>query len=166
PGVVIRAAAEHLADLAVMDALDRLHERRLVPVLRAGDNRQLLFLGLLAELEDLADADRVDGAGLLDEAVLALLDRVREVDRAESGGRREEDEVHAAVDDLLIGVPTGEHVVRADFVAVELAQGPLRALDAVGEHVAERGELDVGGGGEAVLGGAGAAAAAADEADL
>jgi hypothetical protein len=103
--------------------------------------------------------------------VLALLDRVREVRGAEVRRRREDHDVDAAVDDLLVGVEAEEALVRlhADAVAL-LGQGLDQPREApvhpVREDVAHRGQVHVAVGREQrVRRRAGPAPAAADEPD-
>ncbi len=153
-------------------ALHALDVAGLVAALGAGDDAEVLLLGLLGGGEHLADAGAVDGDGLLGEDVLAGLDDGFEVLRAEAR-RGGQDHQVAAVDDLLVGVEADEAAVVGDVELllddVVVLESFAAALEAVLEDVAEGVELDVvgGAGGLAdVLGGAGAAAAAADQADL
>ena len=66
----------------------------------------------VARLENAADARCIDGDRLFDKCVLALLDRIRQMLRPEMGRRGQQHHVDTAVDDLLVGVEPGEHVVR------------------------------------------------------
>ena len=67
-----------------MDPLHALDVAGLVAALGAGDDGQVLLLGLLGGGEDLADAGAVDGDRLLGEDVLARLDGRLDVHRAEA----------------------------------------------------------------------------------
>ena len=60
--------------LAVVDPLHALDVAGLVPALGAGDDGQVLLLGLLGGRQHLADAGAVDADRLLGEEVLAGLD--------------------------------------------------------------------------------------------
>ena len=95
--------ADDLADLAVEHLLHRLAARLVVPPAEAVDERQVLGLGVLAGLNELAQARPVHGHRLLDEAVDPLLDRVGQVDRPEVGRGGQEHQIHL-IDDLLVGV--------------------------------------------------------------
>ena len=117
--------------------------------LRAGDDRQVLLLRQLGGGDDRAHADRVDGDRLLHEHVLAGLDGGLEVDGAEPRRRGGDDEVHVGERaDLLVVVESREAAVGRHLHAVrELLREPRqRALDAVGDEVAERDDLDAGDG--------------------
>ena len=74
-----------LADLAVADPLHELEVLRRVALLRADDDRQALLRRPLRGLDERPHAHRVDGARLLDEEVLAGVDRRR---RPSRGGSR------------------------------------------------------------------------------
>ena len=157
---------------AVLDPLHRLDVAGLVPALGAGDDRQVLLLRLLGGGQDLADAGAVDGDGLLAEDVLAGLDGVLQVLRAEARRGGQDDQV-AAVDHLLEGVEAVEAAVLVDvelvLVLAVVLEAVVAVVDPVLEDVAEGVDLDVvrrAGGLADVLGRAGAPAAAADDADL
>jgi hypothetical protein len=159
-----------LADVALVDVLHPLLLQPLVAVAEAGDDRQALLPGLLARLDHAAHAGGVGRHRLLAEDVLAGGDGVLQLHRAEAGRRREQDDVDAGVDDLLVGVQAEELVVRLDGDLLGQLGVVLKALErrlkAVAVHVAHGGELAVAVGTEGLGGGPGAAAAAADEADL
>ena len=70
-----RLEVRQLADLAVADPLHELEVLRRVALLRADDDRQALLRRARRGLDERPHADRVDGAGLLDEQVLARVDR-------------------------------------------------------------------------------------------
>ena len=75
-----------VADRAVVDPLHGLEVAGLVPALGAGDDGEVLLLGLLGGGQDRADARAVDGDRLLGEDVLARLDRRLEVLGRKPGG--------------------------------------------------------------------------------
>ena len=85
-GVVGALQGDDVADGAVVDALHRLALGVLVAAAQAGDDRQVLLLGLAARVQDRADAGRVDGDRLLAEDVLAGLDGRLEVHGRKCGG--------------------------------------------------------------------------------
>ena len=155
-----------------MDPLHALDVAGLVPALGAGDDGQLLALGLLVGGQHLADAGAVDADGLLGEEVLAGLDDRLDVQGPEARRRRQHHQV-AAVDHLLVGVEADEAAVVGDVELVLAVLGvPNRVAavpEAILEHVGQGVDLDVVGGARRladVLGRARAAAAAADQADL
>src|SRR5262249_31422145 len=145
----------------------------LVAALRAGGDAEILLLRFLVRGQYLADAGAVHGDWLLGEDVLALLDRVLNVLRPEAGGRRQQDDVDAAVDDLLIGVEADEAAVVGQVDAVvailhllalaDVDKAIAAALEAVLEGVAQSVEDEVRRGVQAVIGRTAAAAAAADQ---
>ena len=131
--VVARFDRDDIADRLVFEDLPhRLPNVRVVPPAQAGDDGEILLLRLAARLHDALDAGRVDGDRLLDEAVLALVDGVREVLRPEMGRRRQQHDVDAAVDHLLVAVEADEHVVVGHLHAV---------LDFIDPLVAPRAEF-------------------------
>jgi hypothetical protein len=149
----------------------------LVAALGAGGGSELLLVGLVEGLEHGADAGAVDTDGLLGEHMLAGVDRLGDVERAEAGRRGQDDIVHiGAVDDLLVGVEAPEDAIvgKVDLVAqfleagVILADAVEAALATLGltlEGVANGGDNDIGRGMEHIVRGAGAAATATDQAD-
>ena len=86
PLVPVDAGRGEVADRAVVDPLHALDVAGLVAALGAGDDRELLLLGLLVGGQDLADAGAVDGDRLLGEDVLAGLDGRLEVRGRKPGG--------------------------------------------------------------------------------
>ena len=137
-GDEVALARDDLADVAALDALDGLEVGGVVAFLRSGDDGQLLLRGDLGGRDDRPHAHRVDGHGLLAEDVLAGLDGLLHVQRAEPRRLAQQDEVHAARQELLAGVKAAEAAVVGDLDL--LAQG-LEALaeriDAVLEEVGQ-----------------------------
>ena len=74
---------------------------------------EVLRLGVLGGLDELAQAGAVHGHRLLDEGVDPLLDGVGQVDGAEVRGRRQEHEVDL-VDHVLVGVEAGVLAILGD----------------------------------------------------
>ena len=88
-----------------------LEVAELVATLRAGDDRQALFLGLLGGLQHLADAGGVGADRLLGEDVFAGGDGGLEVVRPEARRRGQDDVVDfGEVEQLLVGVQPREAV--------------------------------------------------------
>ena len=85
--------------------------------LGAGDDGQLLGLGLLVGGQHLADAGGVNAHGFLGEQVLAGLDDRFDVQGPEARRRGQHHQV-AAIDDLLIGVEADEAAFVGDFELV------------------------------------------------
>ena len=117
PSVPVDAARGDLADRPVVDPLHALEVAGLVAALGAGDDGQLLALGLLVGGQHLADAGAVDADGLLGEEVLAGLDGRLDVQGPEARRRRQHHQV-AAVDHLLVGVEADEAAVVGDVELV------------------------------------------------
>ena len=176
------AGGADFADGAVVDLLDRLDVPLLVAALGAGDDGDVLLLGLVHQPVALAGAGRVDAHRLLAEDVLAGLHRRIQVVRAEPRRGGEDDQVHVGGEQLLVGVQPDERAVRGqlhllDEPAVVLAllvgERLHRVLGPVLECVRDGDDLELRRlavdlllGVEDVLDGPHAATAAADEADL
>jgi hypothetical protein len=85
----------------------------------------------------------VDGDRLFREHVLALLDRVGELLRAEARWRREDHVVDPAVDHLSVGVESDEALVLGNLVlGAFLGQGLARGVEAILEQVAHGDDVD------------------------
>ena len=99
--------------------------------------------------------------------MFAGVNRRLEVDGAKARRRGQEHDVHAAVNDLLVGVQPHEALLGSDFhlVRMLLLQALQALLQLILERVAHRGQDDVLVGIERLAGGAGAAPAATDQAD-
>ena len=132
--------------------------------LGAGDDREALLLGLFAGGDDSAGADRVDGDGLLDEAMLTGGDGRGEVHWAESRRGRHEHEGAVGGHDFLVGVVADEDLVRGKLVSV------VQALGTVLESISQGDDLGFGAeqfaGRNELAEGASAAAAATDQGDF
>ena len=100
-----------------MDPLQALEVAGLVAALGAGDDRQVLLLGLLVGGQHLADAGAVDGDRLLGEECLPALIGGLDVLGPEARAGSPAYQV-AAVDDLLIGVEADEAAVVGDVELV------------------------------------------------
>ena len=81
---------------------------------------------------------------------------------AEHGGRGEDDQVNARVDDLLVGIEADEHAFVGDILSA-LGKLLADAIETVDEHIAQGGNLDAVGSIEQVADGTRATSAAADE---
>ena len=110
---VVRTALEvlfeghDLADRSLVDAPHHLSKRRHVSALESGKNADFLLLRQLRSDGDLADTHRIDGVGLLDENVLAGLDRRQQVHGVVL--RRTGDQHHVnALDHVLVAVQAPE----------------------------------------------------------
>ena len=111
--VVGRLDGDDVADLAVEDLLHGLAARAVVAPAEAVDEGEVLGLGVLARLKELAQAGPVDGHRLLDERVDPFLDGIGQVERPEVRRRGQEDEVDL-VDDVLVGVEAGVLAILGD----------------------------------------------------
>ena len=170
PLVPVAAGRGDGADLAAVDAAQRLEIAGLVVPLQPRDDAQAAAVGFVVQGQHRAHAGGVHGDGLLGEDVLVGVDRRLQVDRPEAG-RRGQDHQVAVGDDPLIGVqadelPFGRHVHEvADVGAVRVAELVQGVVDPVAYRVADGPELDVLAAVDALDSGALAAAAAADQAD-
>ena len=148
--VVGRLDGDDVADLAVEDLFHGLAARAVVSPAEAVDQGEVLVLGVLARLEELAQAGPVDGHRLLDECVDALLDGVGEVDGPEVRRRGQEDEIDL-VDHVLVAVEAGVLAVLGD-VDARADRRPLRLerllVEPILEGVGHGDELGVGVGGQ------------------
>ncbi len=166
--VVRRLDGDDLADLAVEDLLHGLAARAVITPAEAVDQREVLGLGVLAGLEELAQARPVDGHRLLDEGVDPLFDGIGQVNRPEVRGRRQENQVDL-VDDVLVGVEArvlailGNIDSRANLRALEDRE---MLVEPILEGVGHGDKPGIGVGRERLLRRAGASAAAADQPDL
>src|ERR1035441_5786817 len=99
--------------------------------------------------------------------MLARVNRRLEVHGAKARRRGQERDIHAAVDDLLVGVQPNKALLGRDFdlIRVILLQALQTPLELILERVAYGREDDVLVGGEGLAGGAGATAPATDQAD-
>ncbi len=138
--------------------------------LQADADFQVLGLGMLIGGQHAADARPVDAQRLLGEDVFARLDGRLEMNRAEAGRRRQDDQVDVRRQELFVRVEAGELMVgldgdplrlRAEFV-LEVMQA---ALQLVLEGVGHRHELHVPLRRQGLMGRSGTASAAADQTD-
>ena len=168
--VPVDAARDHLADVALLDAVDALEVALLVAALRARGDLELLAAALRRALHEAAHAGAVDGHGLLAEHMLALGSGLPEVDRAEAGRRGEDGDVAVGGAGLLVGVEAGEDPVGRERLHAVLGERVAGAHRAFLEEIGEGHDLD---GAARLLAGvdgvehrARAASAAADDGDL
>src|SRR5512135_1066760 len=169
PLVPEAAARGDLADRAVAESSHALDVAGLVLALGAGDDGQVLRLGLLVRLEDLADPGAVRADRLLGEDVLAGLDRGGDVQRPEAGRGGQDHQVHAGVNHFLEGVEADEAAVGGDVelvAEVAVLEVVLGGVEPVLEQVAHGVELHVRARVDRIFGRGGAASATADQADL
>ena len=114
-------------------------------------------------------AGRVGGHGFLGKDMLAGIDGRLDMLRAESGRGGEQHDIHAAIDNLLIGINTHEHAFLygvTDFAGVIFLDALEPRLGFILKGFADGVEFDVGIRRERLVDGAGTAAATPDPADL
>ena len=119
---------DQFAVLAVVNFLDPALVARVVAALQADNHLEALFVSQLVGLHELVEAGGVHAARLFHEDVLAGVDGVLVMGRAETGRRSLDDHVHARVDGLLVGVQPHEDVVRGDVGLAFLLEGPVQAV--------------------------------------
>ncbi len=175
--VPVAAPGQDVADGALLQTLDGLDVRRLVAALGPRGDLQALLLAVLVGFQYVADAGAVDRDRFLGEQVLAGGNGGLDVDRPETGRRRQDDVVDfLRVDDLVEGIQAHETAIGgqvgrvAEVPRLAALHGVEDAIPAVFqailEYVAEGDNGYALGGVKDVVGGALAATAAADEADL
>ena len=168
--VPVDAAGDDAADVAPLDAADRIDVALLVTALGAGHDLQLLGAAFGCALDEAAHARRVDRDRLLTEDMLALRGRLLEVDRAESRRRREDHDIGVGGAGLPVGVEAREHALRRHGLEAVLDQRVVGARRALLEEIRERHDLDRAARllarRERVEHRAGSAATAADDGDL
>src|SRR5262249_19247764 len=135
--VVRRLNGDDIADRLVFhDPPHGFFHRWVIPPAETRHDGQVLFLRLLAGLDDDANAGRIDRDRRPDQRMLALLYRVRQMVRAEMGWSSEDDHIDTAVDHLLVSIESDEHMIRRDLHAIlnsihtaQLAQARLSKVD-------------------------------------
>ena len=110
---------DDFSDRAFRELGERGPHAGVVPPAETGDDCQVFLLRQFAGGEHRAHTRSVDGHRLFDKGMLPLFDGILQMGRPEMRRRRQDDHIHTAVDDLLVGVETDEFVVAADghFVA-------------------------------------------------
>ena len=108
--VPVDAAIHQATDLTGFDLFDHTDVGVLIVTLITADNLEVLFIGNLGGGDRHAVTASVDGARFFHENVLAGVDGVREVNRAETRSRRDDNGI-ALVNRLLISVETEENAV-------------------------------------------------------
>ncbi len=112
------------------NGLVRLATFELMSHLGAGCNDQALLLGKLPRGDDAPAAGRIDGDGLLDEDVLARLDRRFEVERAKQRSRCHQNDLHVGFEQLAIAVGPAKAFIGRDVEL--LARSDCSGLEVVG----------------------------------
>ena len=123
------AATERTNSAGVDEGLV-LHVRGVMTTLSTGHDGEALLLGFLAGGDDGTGANRVDGDGLLDEAVLTSSDGGGKVNGAKRRRGRHEHEGAVRGHDLLVSVVTDEDLGRGKLVSVVQALGAI--LEGIG----------------------------------
>ena len=148
-----------------------------IPPAEARHEREVFFGGDLHRLAKTAETGGVDRHRLFAEDLPASLDRGLEMQRAESGRGREQDDV-TGIDHLLVAVEAGElalgwavepslkRCVALGLFLDRAAEQAGAGLDVVGKRIGHRPEHDARVSGDRLRGGARAASTAANETDL
>src|SRR5262249_10323463 len=148
-------------------SLDGLDIPELMPSLGSRHDREALPSGLFGCREDFTNSGCVRCDGLLHKDMFTGVHGGFEVNRAESGWRRQDHHVNAACHYLLVGIQAGEAAVITDIhFGPECAfQIGARGVQAILEGIAHRIDLDVFGRGDTIVGGAASATSTPDESD-
>src|SRR5262249_23538089 len=117
-GVISGVDGSDVTDSAIVNSLVELTPRRVIAPAKTGDERQVLFLGGLCGFEDGTDSRGIGRHRLFAKDVFARVHGGFEVDRPEAGWRGEQNDVHPALDHLLVCVQADETVVRSDLYLV------------------------------------------------
>ena len=159
---------DDLADRPVLDPLDGLADARIVAPTEAGNEAQVLLSGLLGGGHRQLHAGHVDAVRLLAEDVLAGVYGRLEHHGVEVRGAGDQHHVHAALDQLLVGVEADETMIVVDghLLGIRLLKQPAAVLEMIGEDVGHCDQPDVFAGVHGVGGRSAAPSAAADQADL
>jgi hypothetical protein len=137
--IPITPSGNRFANLAIMDAFHGVEIAQLVASLRARYDREVLCIRFFGSRDDLPDSGGVNSNWLFHEDVLALFDRLFEVDWTEVGRRCENDNVNiGAGHEPLVGVPP--HV--AVFVShahafAKLVKVGAAAVEAIWEEIGD-----------------------------
>ena len=146
PLVPVDAARGDVSDGPLVNPLHARDVAGFMPALGAGNDGQLLLLGLLVGGQNLADAGGVDADGLLGEEVLAGLDGRLDVLGPEARRRGQHHQV-AAIDHFLVGVEADEAALVGDVELLlgvfGIADGLAAVLEVILEHVGQGMNLDV-----------------------
>jgi len=170
-GVVDRVNADDVTDGAVVDALEESPTLLAVAVAEAAENREILLRRDLAGGEEVLHPGDVGGAGFLDKGVDPRFDGGLEMNRAEGGGSCQQDDVHARIDDLLVGIDSAENTAVEALGELVFGDGRLahhrEFFLRLGEvEIAGGPELDIVVGREGIQHRAAAPSTGADNADL
>ena len=164
PLIPVDLSADQFSDGTVVDLLHRFDIALLMTTLGSGDHRQPLALGDLGGSQYLADSRPIGGDRLLHEDMLTRSHSRLEVDRSESGRRRQDHHVDTGVEQLLVGIKADEAALLGNIEAIPQ---PLEVVstrvETVAEQIRHRGDLDSFGGVHAVVGGTGSSASTADQ---
>ena len=121
--------------------------------LGAGYHGQALFFGQTGSFHEVLYPNGVHGDRFLHENVLARFNGRFEMDGAKNGRSGQDDEVHVAGDDLLVGIESVEHGVLANLVNFVEGQfssgevgfyGGLGRIEVVLEKISHGDQFDVG----------------------
>ncbi len=113
--VIVRQQRVDLADRSIVKPSNRFAVAGVVSQAKSRNDRELLLLRFFRDREHLTHAGSIDGHRFLGEHVLARGDRRFEVHRPEMWRRRQEHDIHAAVDRSLIGIESHELAIGRDI---------------------------------------------------
>src|SRR5262249_17638032 len=164
--VVVAMNGQHVADHAVVNALDGLALGQVVAVAKTGGEADVPGLGELGRLDERADAWAIDGDGLFEEDVLALFNGVAGVHRAEMRRGGQQDQI-AKINHLLVGIEADKLAIAdIDLVGELLLKMRELVIDMVFESIANRVELHIGIGLQGFERRVGTTSTATDQADF
>src|SRR5450631_3065164 len=161
---------DDLPDGAIMYPFDQFPVRVLVAALQADDYVQFFLFGYLCSGQYALYTGRIGGDGFFHEDLLALVDRLFEMDGAESRRCREDHHIGLG-HGFLIRVEAGEfifffHLEPAFFIFQRIQDILVAAVEAVPEGIRHGYELHVLAGAQGLDSGARPTAATSDEGNL
>jgi len=140
-GVVVVAAEDGLdvAELAVADAFVSVALGIGPAPHKAVHDGGALLLGFGYGGDDGACAGAIGGHRFLGENVLLGIDRRLDVQRAEAGRGGEDDDVHIAFDDFLVGIKADVNaaLIDVDFAGMDFGNGLEPFLGFIGKRLAD-----------------------------
>jgi hypothetical protein len=166
-GVVGGEDAGDFPNVSTESALEGLNPGSAVAPAEAGDEVEFLLLRLLYGSHGHVVADGIDGHGFLTEDMLPGIHCGLEMHGAEAGRAGEQNDIDAAVEELLIGVDTDKLFIRLHIHAVGefLGEAGDAAVDLLHIDICHGDDLAIVFRAEGLGGSASAATTTADEAD-
>ena len=140
--VPVDATCNHLADVALLNALETLKIRLLVPSLRARNNFEIHRSRQCSRFEETTNARRVNSDGFLAEDMLAHQCGFFEVNRAKAWWRCQDDDVAIGGAHLLVGFEAAEESISRHSLHALLSECVVGADRLLRKEIAQRDNFD------------------------